>query len=181
MTAKLSYLPIFFGDFLASTAEWTGEEQGLYLLLLGHQWSLGSLPTDPDKVRLISKYSPKAFKSAWSTVSAKFVERDGRLINTRLEEHRTKAIELANKRANAGRKGAESKWQMDDKPMANATTNASGLPCHPILSSPISQNKTLRSSSEVALATSSSSPVSDGLKNREELRRAVAGIGKFPA
>jgi uncharacterized protein YdaU (DUF1376 family) len=72
------YLPLYFGDFLASTAEWSGEEQALYLLLLGHQWSLGSLPNDPEKVRRMARWEKRAFSAAWETVRAKFTERDGR-------------------------------------------------------------------------------------------------------
>lgn len=127
--SKQPFLPLFFGDFLASTAEWTGEEQALYLLLLGHQWSLGSLPTDVSKLARLARWDRKGFDRCWSQVSEKFVERDGRLINERLEQHRTRASEIAGKRAAAGRRGAEA---------TNSKTSASAeiLPRHPIQSNP---------------------------------------------
>lgn len=142
--AKLPYLPLFFGDFLASTAEWEGEERALYLLLLGHQWSIGSLPADAEKLRRISGWSAKTFRDAWPTVSSKFELRDGRLYNARLENHRSAALEISEKRSKAGRRGAERRWgdeanedgeasgQANGKGMASATD----LQCHPIQSNP---------------------------------------------
>lgn len=139
--SKQPFLPLFFGDFLASTAEWTGEEQALYLLLLGHQWSLGSLPTDVSKLARLARWDRKGFDRCWSQVSEKFVERDGRLINERLEQHRTRASEIAGKRAAAGRRGAEatnSKTSASDAANAEASdaANAASLPRHPIQSNP---------------------------------------------
>lgn len=109
--SKTPFLPLFFGDFLASTVEWTGEERSLYLTLLGHQWSLGSLPTDPEKVRRVVQWDRRLFDACWPTVSAKFTEVHGRLFNTRLEQHREKADALAEKNRASGVKGAAARWQ----------------------------------------------------------------------
>ncbi len=111
--SKTPFLPLFFGDFLASTAEWLGEERSMYLTLLGQQWSLGSLPGEPERVRRIVQWEPKLFARCWPTVSAKFEERDGRLYNGRLEQHRDKADALAEKNRASGRKGAAARWQGD--------------------------------------------------------------------
>lgn len=113
MTAKTPFLPLFFGDFLAATAEWTGEERSLYLLLLGYQWTLGSLPADPAKVRHVAQWDAKLFARCWPTVCEKFEERAGRLYNPRLEEHRDRSNELAEKNSAAGRKGAAARWRKD--------------------------------------------------------------------
>ena len=129
------YMPLYFGDFLASTAEWTGEEQALYLILLGHQWSLGSLPNDPEKVRRLSRWEKRAFTAAWETVQSKFVERDGRLVNERLEEHRARSEEIGRKRADAAAKrwskpaaeAPQEHKQTDSKSHANASPDASSL------------------------------------------------------
>ena len=158
--SKQPFLPLFFGDFLASTAEWTGEERSLYLTLLGHQWSLGSLPVEPDKVRRIVQWDRKLFASCWPTVSEKFAEQDGRLINARLEQHREKSNDLAEKNRASGRKGAAVRWgangerysRANGEGMAGAIAapskrhrNANGVthsnPSHPILKNPPTPRK----------------------------------------
>jgi uncharacterized protein YdaU (DUF1376 family) len=137
MTTKHPYMPLFFGDFLASTADWEGEEQSLYLLLLGYQWSLGSLPSDPRKLCKLVRWDADSFERYWPTVSTKFEALDGRLVNSRLEQHRAKAFAISEKRSASGKAGAGSRWQDDGKPMANATD----LLCHPIQSNPIEEEE----------------------------------------
>lgn len=140
-------MPLFFGDFLASTAEWEGEERGLYLLLLGYQWSLGSLPDDTRKLCKLIGWDRELFERCWITVRAKFYENDGRLVNERLELHREKSRELSKKNSESGKRGAAAKWQKTSESMANATnTNGErheiansvtdGNPSHPIPSHP---------------------------------------------
>lgn len=136
------FLPLFFGDFLASTAEWAGEEQALYLLLLGHQWALGSIPMEDEKVRRLSRWERGSFKRAWATVRSKFNARDGRLFNERLEEHRDHAHEISKKRGEAGSKGAAKRY---GKPVAIAIANATPLPCHPNQTKPEEKSPPLRS------------------------------------
>jgi uncharacterized protein YdaU (DUF1376 family) len=99
------FLPLFFGDFLASTAEWSGEERALYLLALSYQWSMGSLPVDQKRIAKLVDYERRAFDGLWETVSKKFVERDGRLYNLRLEQHRERSKEIGKIRSDYGRLG----------------------------------------------------------------------------
>jgi uncharacterized protein YdaU (DUF1376 family) len=105
------FMPMFVGDFLAATIEWEGEERALYALLLMNQWSVGSLPADPKKLSKMIGYTQKNFDACWPTVSTKFIEQDGRLVNERLEAHRAKTVSLSEKNSNAGKKGAEARWQ----------------------------------------------------------------------
>lgn len=141
---KQPFLPLFFGDFLASTSDWSGEEQALYLLLLGHQWSLGSIPADTGKLCRMARWDRKLFDRCWETVSEKFEERDGRLLNSRLETHRARAEEIASKRATAGSKGAAKRYGKEvaiakDLPQqtdSNCQANATFLLCHPNQSIP---------------------------------------------
>lgn len=137
MTNKQPFTPIFFGDFLASTAEWEGEERALYLLLLCYQWTLGSLPNGSAKLSKLIGYDRQYFEKYWVTISDKFDLVDDRLINQRLEVHRAKAAEISSKRAAAGANGgkvAQAKFkQMLDKSEANAPN----LLLHPNQSKPI--------------------------------------------
>jgi uncharacterized protein YdaU (DUF1376 family) len=103
-------MPLFIGDFLSSTAEWTGEERGLYLQLLAHQWSLVSLPTDPSRLCRLVAYDQQNFSNCWEVVRCKFNVVDGRLYNHRLEDHRAKSVELSSKRSAAGKKGSEERY-----------------------------------------------------------------------
>lgn len=129
MKKQQHFMPLFFGDFLAATAEWAGEEQALYLLLLGHQWALESLPADVEKLRRLVRWEKKSFAAAWETVRSKFSERDGRLYNERLEQHRDRVNDISKKRADAGSKGGAKRHsngeanaqQLDSNSQANAT------------------------------------------------------------
>lgn len=109
MKKQQPFLPFFIGDFMASTVEWEGEEASLYLTLLCYQWSLESLPTDAGKLCKIIRWDRDLFDRMWPTVAIKFIERNGRLINERLEQHRAKSRELSKKNKLSGQKGGETK------------------------------------------------------------------------
>jgi uncharacterized protein YdaU (DUF1376 family) len=168
--AREPFLPLFFGDFLSATAEWSGLERSLYLTLLAYQWSLGSLPADPHKLcENVVHWDWELFSRCWETVSVKFQtiadskridgERHmsvngGRLQNARLEEHRAKAAKLSETNSSAGKKGAEARWRRENgAPMANAmqtygerhknaNSSAPMAPSHPILSEDLYINPT---------------------------------------
>jgi uncharacterized protein YdaU (DUF1376 family) len=92
------YMPFFVGDFLASTATWTGPERGLYIQMLALEWSSGPLPADPDRLARVLGYSNSEFEPIWPQVSGKFHRKDGKLTNARLEVHRKRTADLAAKR-----------------------------------------------------------------------------------
>jgi uncharacterized protein YdaU (DUF1376 family) len=133
------FLPLFFGDLLASTPTWRGEERALYVLLLAYEWTSGPLPCDEDLLAVMSQFDKRTFKKLWSVVGRKFVETDKGLINPRLEEHRQKSLDIAAKRAAAGANGAAKRWQENGKRDSKPIANAIDLSCHP--SHPISESK----------------------------------------
>jgi uncharacterized protein YdaU (DUF1376 family) len=135
------YLPMFFGDLLASTPTWEGEERALYMLLLAYQWTAGPLPSDPKKIARMCQYETKAFLRLWVTVSKKFVDGDEGLVNLRLEEHRQKAIDVSNKRALAGAKGGAKNKQKTEQTESKQEAIASVLYSHPIQSYPDQESK----------------------------------------
>jgi uncharacterized protein YdaU (DUF1376 family) len=127
--SKTPFMPLYFGDFLAATAFWSGEEQGLYLLLLGYQWSNGPLPTNPIKLAKAVRYDEQRFIDLWNVISAKFEHTDEGLVNSRLEAHRRRAFEISEKRALAGAQKGKAK-RSSKQPKQTGSKNkaiASGL------------------------------------------------------
>lgn len=130
------FLPLFFGDLLASTATWEGEERALYVLLLAYQWTAGPLPLEKKRIAKMCQYELKKFSSLWDVVGRKFVEQGGGLVNLRLEEHRTKAKEISDKRAAAGAKGGAKTQANAKQTPSNEQANASNLLGHPNQTTP---------------------------------------------
>ena len=124
------YIPFFGRDFYASTAMWTAEEVGHYIRLLVIQWDSGGLPTELERLELVSP----GVGRVWPLLSSKFpVCDDGLRRNCRMEEHREKATELKDARSEAGQEGNRKRWgdrkpiangsQTDRKPIANGIAN----------------------------------------------------------
>jgi uncharacterized protein YdaU (DUF1376 family) len=117
------YLPWFVGDFMASTATWTGPERGLYIQLLGCQWSAGSLPADLPRLARAVNYELPEFLALWPTVAPKFKNGDGRYTNLRLEEIRAKNEALNAARSAKAKVAADARW--------HAPSNAQAMQTHP--------------------------------------------------
>lgn len=115
MSGKQPFMPLFVGDFLASTVAWDGEEQGLYVLLLCYQWSSGPLPRDLARLCKMCRYDKPRFMKLWTTVGSKFEATDAGLINVRLESHREKSLQISSRRAEIGRLGGEAKAKQMQK------------------------------------------------------------------
>ena len=125
------YLPLYVRDFLTSTIGWTAEERGHYLTLLMIQWDRGSLPAEAND---LERLSPGVCQ-CWSVLAGKFpVCDDGTRRNAKLEEHRTKCVEIREKRSQAARSAASGRWAGDASRIANASqTHSKGTAnvCHP--------------------------------------------------
>lgn len=121
---SLAMMPWFPRDFIASTLGWRLLDRALYRCLLDAQWELGSLPDDHEELTLIAGATPSEFAAAWPRVSSKFEAiASGRLVNIRLEEHRTKALKIKDERAEAGKRGGQASGQ-SRKAKVEATTKA---------------------------------------------------------
>lgn len=95
----------FFGrDWLASTLGWSAEERGHYITLLITQWEQDGLPSELERLELISP----GVGRCWQHLAPKFpAGLDGRLRNARLEHERHLAAERSEKaRASAARRWA---------------------------------------------------------------------------
>ena len=129
MTKKLPFMPFFGVDFYESERVrlMTYAEHGIYLSLLWHQWREGSLPQfQGDLERLLRREDepiPEAVLECFP------VGEDGRRRNAKLEEIRKGQLDkieaLSQKRSEAGKRGAEARWQKDGNPDGNPMANAS--------------------------------------------------------
>ncbi len=161
------YLPLYVRDFLTSTIGWTAEERGHYLTLLMIQWDRGSLPNDPaDMERL----SPGVLK-CWPVLGAKFpTADDGSRRNQKLEEHRTRCVEIREKRSQAGRSAAAGRWNDDASRIANAQQTHNkriANACHPTSTSTSTSYSTASPDGEASQQAAPAVATSDPPRRRK--------------
>lgn len=89
----------------------TLEERSIYRDLLDHCWEEGSLPNNERMLAGIAGATPLEFKRCWPAMAHKFIEKDGRLFNDRVDERRPALIRWHEQRSNAGKASAERKRQ----------------------------------------------------------------------
>jgi hypothetical protein len=107
---NLFMMPWFPRDFMAATRGWRLVPRAIYRELLDVQWEQSGLPADPCALRSLVGATPAEWRSGWPQVEPKFpVGADGLRRNRRLEEHRKKSIQIAQKRAESGRLGGRAK------------------------------------------------------------------------
>jgi uncharacterized protein YdaU (DUF1376 family) len=135
------YLPLFVGDFLASTATWTGPERGLYLQMLAVSWATKALPCDPQRLCRVLGYEWQEFEPLWATVRSKFMNGGAFLTNTRLEQVRARNTEIRASRSRSASTAAKARWDAS----GNASRITDAMPQNAIrsVSDPIqSESKT---------------------------------------
>jgi len=119
---NLFMMPWFPRDFLAATRGWRLIPRAIYRELLDAQWEQGGLPTDPGALRSLIGATPAEWRSGWAQVEPKFpIGADGLRRNRRLEQHREKAMQIAQRRAESGRLGGKAK-------AASTLANAKQMP-----------------------------------------------------
>ena len=85
-------------------------EVGAYIKLLCFCWREGSLPSNVDSLARLVGCDGSAMASYMAKLSACFIERDGRLFNSRLEKELQKQVEFHSERSEAGKAGAKARW-----------------------------------------------------------------------
>lgn len=85
-------MPFWPKDYISATRAKRLAERGAYSDLLFFQWELGVLPGDTPTLARLLGVSQDEFNDVWPAIKDKFVERDGGLVNERLEMHREKAL-----------------------------------------------------------------------------------------
>lgn len=113
---KTPYLPHFdfyVADWLLSrrVSEMSFAQRGLYLHLMCLSWRNGNLPADPDRLARLAGCSREEFDSLWvGPLSECFTQREGSLINDRLEIERAKAIQRSDAARANGKLGHAARY-----------------------------------------------------------------------
>lgn len=111
--------------FRAATAAWTASERLLYRELLDHQAVTGSVPSDPERRAAVARMDRADADRAWETVREKFAELDsGGLANPTMAEERARSMGRSAELAEAGRRGARSRWDGRAISQANGRANS---------------------------------------------------------
>jgi uncharacterized protein YdaU (DUF1376 family) len=99
-----SFMPIYWGDYLADTGHLTAAEHGAYMLLIGRYWTSGApLPDDDAQLRRTSRMTMAEWKRARPTLAAFFELRDGRWRHKRVDSELARAALRYAQRAEGAR------------------------------------------------------------------------------
>ena len=120
MSRADTWMPLYIGDYLADTMHLTAQQHGCYLLMLMHQWRNGPLADDDVQLAAIARVDLSVWKKLVAPVVRRFFEpTSAGLSQKRLAKERDRSASNSAKRAEAGRKGAASRWEDDDSDGGN--------------------------------------------------------------
>lgn len=125
-------------DFLSSTKvqRMSLTEVGVYMFLLSYEWLNSGIPTDVTQIARIVKVPAPRFRRMWAgPLSECFIEKNGRLVNPRLEQERRVQADYRKKQKDNAARG----WQ--------SRRNAVASPPHMPKTDPLSPIPDLRSAS----------------------------------
>lgn len=122
-----TWMPMFWGDYVRDTGHLSAAHHGAYLMLIKHYWCTGAaLPDDDDQLwRIACCDSIGHWKKLRPLIVPFFKLRDGTWWHKRVAEEMEKAAANVEKRAKAGKKGADKRWQTDGNANGKGMANAS--------------------------------------------------------
>jgi uncharacterized protein YdaU (DUF1376 family) len=124
--ARLPWLKLYVGDELAEMATFTGEEQGLHLVMKVRSWSAGPLPASLPELKRVLAYDARTLRKCFKAVSKLWVVTPAGLVCPALERQRAEAAENAGKAREKARTAALARH---GKAPARSTAPSSGAPC----------------------------------------------------
>lgn len=126
-----TWMPIYWGDYARDTGHLNNAGHGAYLMLLKHYWCNGRpLNDDDDELwRIACCDSKRAWQKLRPKLEFFFTKSNGQLHHKRVDEELKRANTLVERKARAGRKGADVRWGADGTPNGSAITEPP--PCHP--------------------------------------------------
>jgi len=140
-------MPLYWGDYARDTGHLNNAGHGSYMMLIKHYWCTGAaLYDDDDELWRVACCDSKR---AWMKLRPKlmrfFTARDGKLYHKRVDAELAKARSIVERKAEAGKKGAEKRWQKDGTPNGGAIAEPPSSQCqtdaHARASSPSQPHK----------------------------------------
>jgi uncharacterized protein YdaU (DUF1376 family) len=101
-------------DFISGTIHMSPEEVGAYIRLLCYQWEHEAIP---DEIKILIRITG-AKKATIVEVLKKFTKSEKGLINHRLKKSLEEQIEYRKRKSEAGKKGNQKRWEIDNKEVA---------------------------------------------------------------
>lgn len=102
----LPWMPVYCAETVFETAHLSAAETGGYLLLTLHYWRDGSLPDDDRALARLARMTGAQWRKSKAAIAALF--NDG-WRHDRIDAERKGAVDVSEKRAAAGRLGAEAR------------------------------------------------------------------------
>lgn len=135
------WMPVFIGDYHASTPHLERHEHGAYFLLMMAYWRNGGrLPDDDKRLATIAKATPSEWKKLRIILVEFFRVEDGFWVQKRLDAELKNAQTNAKTNADRARKAAAKRWGKDPANDAPSITQAMLDDCPS--PSPLPKNKT---------------------------------------
>lgn len=112
-------------DFLSDSnvLRMSMEARGIYITLLSLAWLDGAVPVDPTELARLVNLPDKQFAKVWPSIRVCFQERDGQLVQPRLEAERAKQADFRRRQSDRGSRGADQRWRKHDASMAEASSS----------------------------------------------------------
>lgn len=94
------WMPLYIGDYLADTQDFSAEEHGAYLLMIMAYWNnRGPIPADRKYFSRITKINNRVVESVYTKLVDRFKVENGLLRHKRIDEELSKAIERKEKQS----------------------------------------------------------------------------------
>lgn len=103
-------MPLYIGDYLASTSRLTTEQHGAYLLLIMDYWKNGPPPDDDAILSQICRMNANAWSNASSTIRAFFKQCNGHLVHSRIDREIATAKDKKDAFVAKARDAAKVRW-----------------------------------------------------------------------
>ena len=115
------WMKLMIGDFLKETMPLNTETVGAYILLSLRYWTHGPLKNDPKFLAQLTKLPEDQFGQIQPDLAELFEVNDDLWLHEGLDFLREEAAEFKRKKSEAGRKGANKRWNNDKPQEGNST------------------------------------------------------------
>lgn len=115
-----TWMKMYWGDYARDTGHLNAAGHGAYLMLIKHYWCTGApIPDDDDELwRIACCDSRKDWIKLRPKIIRLFKPADGLWHHKRIEKELNEATSTSSAKAEAGKKGAEKRWQKDGSAIA---------------------------------------------------------------